>query len=155
MRIWKTESGKANFIVPTGLDADPDMVQPHDGVLRLMTVRSNDQFNTTIYGFDDRFRGVHGTRNVLFMNAADMERHALHPDDAVVVSTVADDRVREVSGLAVKAYDIPPGCLAAYYPECNPLVPLWHHARESKVPGSKSIPVRVRKLKADSASPSG
>jgi molybdopterin-dependent oxidoreductase alpha subunit len=146
MRIWKTESGKANFIVPTGLDADPDMVAPQDGVLRLMTLRSNDQFNTTIYGFDDRFRGVHGTRKVVFMNAADMEHHALHPDDVVTLSTVADDRVREVSGLAVKQYDIPRGCLAAYYPECNPLVPLWHHAKGSKVPASKSIPVRIRKI---------
>jgi anaerobic selenocysteine-containing dehydrogenase len=154
MRIWKTESGKANFIVPTGLDADPDMVAPQDGVLRLMTLRSNDQFNTTIYGFDDRFRGVHGTRKVVFMNAADMEHHALHPDDVVTLSTVADDRVREVSGLAVKQYDIPRGCLAAYYPECNPLVPLWHHAKGSKVPASKSIPVRIRKISSsESARP--
>jgi anaerobic selenocysteine-containing dehydrogenase len=154
MRIWKTESGKANFIVPSGLDADPDMVAPQDGVLRLMTLRSNDQFNTTIYGFDDRFRGIHGTRQVLFMNAADMEHHALQPDDVVVVSTVADDRVREVSGLSVKQYDIPRGCLAAYYPECNPLVPLWHHAKGSKVPASKSIPVRIRKLSSsESARP--
>lgn len=154
MRIWKTESGKANFIVPTSLDADPDMEMPHDGVLRLMTLRSNDQFNTTIYGYHDRFRGVSGTRRVLFMNAADMERLALRPDDVVVVSTVSNDRVREVTGLKVRQYDIPLGCIAGYYPECNPLIPLWHHAKESKVPAAKSIPVRVRKVStADSARP--
>ena len=154
LRIWKTESGKANFIVPSSLDADPDMTMPHDGVLRLMTLRSNDQFNTTIYGFEDRFRGVHGTRQVLFMNAADMERLSLHADDVVVVATVANDRAREVSGLKVRPYDIPRGCLAAYYPECNPLIPLWHHAKESKVPAAKSIPVRVRKVTSgDSAGP--
>jgi anaerobic selenocysteine-containing dehydrogenase len=145
MRIWKTESGKANFIVPTALDADPDMEMPHDGVLRLMTLRSNDQFNTTIYGYHDRFRGVSGTRRVLFMNPADMERLALRADDVVIVSTVSNDRSREVSGLKVRPYDIPLGCIAGYYPECNPLIPLWHHAKESKVPAAKSIPVRVRK----------
>jgi len=80
------------------------------------------------------------------MNASDMEHLSLHPDDLVAVSTVADDRAREVSGLKVRPYDIPRGCLAAYYPECNPLIPLWHHAKESKVPAAKSIPVRVRKL---------
>jgi molybdopterin-dependent oxidoreductase alpha subunit len=153
LRIWKTKSGKANFIVPTGLDADPDMVKPEDGVLRLMTVRSNDQFNTTIYGFDDRFRGIHGTRRVLFMNIADMADHELRPNDTVVVSTVSDDRVREVAGLMVKPYDIPRGCLAGYYPECNPLVPLWHHAKESKVPAAKSIPVRIRRVRGDSGNP--
>jgi molybdopterin-dependent oxidoreductase alpha subunit len=145
-RKWNTKTGKANFIVPTALDADPDMVPPSGDVLRLMTLRSNDQFNTTIYGYDDRFRGVHGTRNVLFMCAQDIERFGLHDGDTVVVSTVSQDRTREVQGLRVTSYDIPQGCVAGYYPECNPLIPLWHHAVESKVPAAKSIPIRVRKL---------
>lgn len=110
-----------------------------------MTLRSNDQFNTTIYGFDDRFRGIHGTRQVLLMCAQDIERHGLHAGDQVIVSTVAQDLVREISGLRVTLYDIPRGCVAGYYPECNPLIPLWHHAVGSKVPASKSIPVRIRK----------
>ena len=73
-RVWSTPNGKANFIVPEGLAADPDT--PADGadVLRLMTMRSDDQFNTTIYSLDDRFRGVYGTRRVLLMNRADMAR---------------------------------------------------------------------------------
>ncbi|MBV8805672.1 MAG: FdhF/YdeP family oxidoreductase, partial [Sinobacteraceae bacterium] len=144
-RQWKTKTGKANFIEPSALDADPDMRSPRGGILRLMTIRSNDQFNTTIYGFEDRFRGVHGTRKVLLMSAEDIEQQGLQPGDLVTVSTVADDHVREVANLRVTPYSIPAGCAAAYYPECNPLVPLWHHAVESKVPASKSIPVRIRR----------
>jgi anaerobic selenocysteine-containing dehydrogenase len=145
-RKWNTKTGKANFVVPTALDADPDMVAPSGDILRLMTLRSNDQFNTTIYGYDDRFRGVHGTRNVLFMCAQDIDRFGLHDGDMVAVTTVAEDRTREVQGLRVTSYDIPAGCVAGYYPECNPLIPLWHHAVASKVPAAKSIPIRVRKL---------
>jgi molybdopterin-dependent oxidoreductase alpha subunit len=148
-RVWKTASGKANFIKPSGLDADPDMQKPEDGVLRLMTLRSNDQFNTTIYGFEDRFRGVHGTREVLFMAAQDIERQGLRAGERVTVSTVAKDFVREVRNLEVRPYAIPTGCVAAYYPECNALVPLWHHAKASQVPASKSIPVRILKANTD------
>ena len=133
-RQWKTETGKANFVIPSSLDADPDMQREKGDVLRLMTIRSNDQFNTTIYGFEDRFRGVHGTRQVIFMAPADIEHHGLQPGDLVTVATVADDFVREVSNLRVTPYEIPPGCAAAYYPECNPLIPLWHHA--DREPGS-------------------
>jgi molybdopterin-dependent oxidoreductase alpha subunit len=145
-RKWKTKNGKANFIIPTSLDADPDMRPPGGDVLRLMTLRSNDQFNTTIYGFDDRYRGIHGTRKVLLMCAEDIERHGLHEGDLVTASTVAQDLSREVPGLRVTLYDIPPGCVAGYYPECNPLIPLWHHAVGSKVPAAKSIPIRIRKV---------
>ena len=121
---------------------------PADGpdVLRLMTLRSNDQFNTTIYGYDDRFRGVKGTRKIVFMNRKDIERFALHDGDIVTLSAVADDHVeRRVSGLRVIAYDIPEGCCGGYYPECNPLIPLWHYAERSKVPAAKSIPVTVER----------
>jgi anaerobic selenocysteine-containing dehydrogenase len=145
-RKWKTKNGKANFVIPSSLDVDPDMASPGGDVLRLMTVRSNDQFNTTIYGYDDRFRGIHGTRKVLLMCEKDIERFGLHAGDLVTASTVADDLPREVMGLRVTPYDIPPGCAAGYYPECNPLVPLWHHAVGSKVPATKSVPIRIRKL---------
>ena len=144
-RVWKTKTGKANFIVPDALDADPDMSQEHGDILRLMTIRSNDQFNTTIYGYDDRFRGVHGTRKVLLIRTSDIERLGFREGDIVTASTVADDLIRDVHGLRLTPYDIPPGCVAAYYPECNPLVPLWHHASGSKVPATKSIPIRIRR----------
>jgi molybdopterin-dependent oxidoreductase alpha subunit len=145
-RQWKTKTGKANFIVPRGLDEDGDMPANGPDVLRLMTLRSNDQFNTTIYGYDDRFRGVKGTRRIVFMNEGDIARLGLHDGDTVTLSTVAEDGVdRTVAGLRVIAYDIPAGCCGGYYPECNPLIPLWHHADRSKVPAAKSIPVTVRR----------
>jgi molybdopterin-dependent oxidoreductase alpha subunit len=144
-RQWKTPNGKANFIVPRGLEEDPDMPARGGNILRLMTLRSDDQFNTTIYSLDDRFRGVYGTRKVLFMNLADIQRLGLKPGDEVVAATVAKDNVsRAVSGLRVTPYDIPEGCIAGYYPELNPLIPLWHHAEGSQVPAAKSIPVTLR-----------
>ncbi len=142
-RVWKTKTGKANFIVPRGLDENPDMPSDSIDVLRLMTLRSNDQFNTTIYGYDDRFRGVKGTRKIVFMNQHDIDRLALKDGDIVTLTTVAADMKREVSGLRIIAYDIPEGCCGGYYPECNPLIPLWHHAEHSKVPAAKSIPVTI------------
>ena len=148
-RQWKTDSGKANFLLPTSLSATG--FEDAEGVLRLITLRSNDQFNTTIYGYEDRFRGVSGTREIVFMHAADMKRHSLAEGDRVTLVTHANDGVhREVSGLRVVAYNIPRGCIGAYYPECNPLIPVWHHAEESKVPAAKSIPVRIRKAAVSS-----
>jgi molybdopterin-dependent oxidoreductase alpha subunit len=149
-RQWKTPTGKANFILPTGLHANPDA--PADGlqVLQLITLRSNDQFNTTIYSDDDRYRGVKGTRRVLFMNPRDIERLRLADGDVVSVATaVADGVDRRIDGLRVMVYDIPAGCCGAYYPECNPLLPLWHHAERAKVPAGKSIPVRIRRIEPD------
>ena len=112
--------------------------------LRMITLRSNDQFNTTVYGYDDRFRGVKGTRMVVFMNANDVARLRLRDGDHVTLSTVAHDEMkREMSGFRVISYNIPEGCVGTYYPEANALIPLWHHAERSKVPAAKSIPVRV------------
>lgn len=142
-REWKTPTGKANFIAPDTLDADPDMPQA-EGVLRLTTVRSFDQFNTTVYGYHDRYRGIHGTRMVLLMNRKDMAAHGLDEGEEVTVETVAGDGVRRaVQGLRVTPFDIPAGCVAGYFPELNPLVPLWHVAKGSMVPGYKSVPVRI------------
>jgi molybdopterin-dependent oxidoreductase alpha subunit len=140
-RVWKTDSGKANFTAPEALDADPDM-QGGAATLRLFTVRSDGQFNTTIYSHDDRFRGVYGSRMVLFMARADMAKHALAQGDLVALRCAAEDGVeRRVGGLAVVPYDVPEGCIAGYFPELNPLIPLWHHAKESKVPAAKAIDV--------------
>jgi molybdopterin-dependent oxidoreductase alpha subunit len=142
-REWRTETGKANFISPSGLDEDADMPQDQD-TLRLMTLRSNDQFNTTVYGYTDRFRGIQGTRHVAFMNRADIERFGLKPGQTATLRTVAKDNIdRSLSGLTVVAYDIPIGCIGAYYPEANVLLPIWHYAEGSKTPAAKSIPVTV------------
>ena len=143
-RKWNTETKLANFHVPRDLSATLIVNRDAPDVLQLTTIRSNDQFNTTIYGHDDRFRGIHGTRRVVLMNVADIARFGLRDGQDISVHTAVDDGVaRSVAGMRVTAYDIPVGCCAAYYPECNPLVPLWHHATGSDVPASKSIPVRL------------
>ncbi len=145
-REWKTKTGKANFMGYESLVADPDTPESGPDVLRLMTLRSDDQFNTTIYSLDDRFRGIHGTRRVLLVNRADMARLGLAEGDIVTAATAVDDgQPRAVAGLRITPYDIPPGSVAGYYPECNPLVPLAHHAEESKVPASKAIPIRLHR----------
>jgi molybdopterin-dependent oxidoreductase alpha subunit len=141
-RIWETATGRAEMNVPPALSATGFEDVP--GRLRLITLRSNDQFNTTIYGYDDRYRGVHGTRSVVFVGPADMARLGLAADAVVTLVGDAGDPVdRRVPGLRVVPYDLPEGCIAAYYPECNALVPLEHYAEESKVPASKSVPVRI------------
>jgi anaerobic selenocysteine-containing dehydrogenase len=148
-RQWKTETGKANFILPRSLSEDIDTPPERRDILQLITLRSNGQFNTTVYSNDDRFRGVKGTRMVLFIHRNDMERLSLDEGELVSVVCEAGDGVhREVRGLRVTPFDIPEGCLGGYYPECNPLIPLWHHAERSKVPAAKSIPVRIEKLAA-------
>jgi anaerobic selenocysteine-containing dehydrogenase len=113
-------------------------------VLTLITVRSNDQFNTTVYGYNDRLRGIYGTRKVVLMNKEDMAERRVEDGQDIDLIGAAGDRVeRKVRGLRVVAYDLPRGCCVGYYPECNPLLPLWHHAEGSKVPAAKSIPVRI------------
>lgn len=141
-RIWKTESGKAEFEVPPGLSAVGHSDQP--GRYRLTTLRSNDQFNTTVYGFHDRFRGIKGTRRIVFMSPIDIVREGLADGQEIALISDADDDVhREVRGLRVVPYQIPQGCLAAYFPECNPLMALADHALKSHVPAAKSVPVRI------------
>ena len=145
-RVWKTKTGKANFITPRGLDEDPDMPETGHDVLRMMTLRSNDQFNTTVYGYDDRFRGIHGTRMVVLMNWDDINRLGFYEGQMVTIatSTDRDNHTREMSGFRVTPYSIPAGCVGTYFPEANALVPVWHYAEGSKVPAVKSVPVVLR-----------
>jgi anaerobic selenocysteine-containing dehydrogenase len=143
-RQWKTPNGRANFKTFDSFEPDPDMPADAPGVLRLMTTRGDSQFNTTVYSLDDRFRGVWGTRRVLLLNLRDMQAQGLVPGDFVTAETVSDDGVeRRVDHLRVEPFDIPVGCVMGYFPELNRLIPLFHHARGSKVPAAKSIPVRL------------
>jgi molybdopterin-dependent oxidoreductase alpha subunit len=143
-REWKTKTGKATIFCPQSLQEDSDMADDTGDILLMITLRSNDQFNTTIYGYDDRFRGIRGTRSVVLMNIKDVARLGLAESQEVTLATVSDDGVdRRLGGLTVVAYNIPEGCIGAYYPEANVLIPLWHHAKRSKVPAAKSVPVRV------------
>ena len=141
-RIWHTESGKAEFTCPDQLSAFG--VADKEGRYRLITMRSNDQFNTTIYGYSDRMRGIEGTRDVLLMSPADMEAAGLHKGQLVSLVTDADDGVhRQLDGLKLIPFDLPRGCLGAYYPEANPLIPLWYHDKLSHTPAAKGVPVRI------------
>ena len=142
-RVWNTASGKANFKTPRCLAEDPDMPESN-GTLRLITLRSNDQFNTTIYGYHDRFRGIEGSRMVVMMNRKDMKRRALNTGESVILRTASQDGInRQMQGFSIVPYNIPEGCIAAYYPEANALLPMSHYAQGSKTPAAKSIPVYV------------
>ncbi|RYX89205.1 MAG: FdhF/YdeP family oxidoreductase [Bradyrhizobiaceae bacterium] len=143
MRIWKTPTGKANFAIFSGLDEDDVAADPD--VLRLMSLRAHDQYNTTIYGLNDRYRGVFGRRDVLFINDREMSRLGFAEGDVVDVATALDcaraDRV--IQGLTVVSYNLPDRCCASYYPETQPLIALEHHDPDCLTPSYKSIPVRI------------
>ncbi len=140
-RKWDTPNGKANFTVPESLS---ELLEQAPDVYQLLTLRADGQFNTTIYTEDDRFRGVKGGRKVVLMNKADIARLQLSAGDRVRLTTAVDDGFdRRLDGLRVMEYDIPEKCIAGYYPECNVLIPVWHYAKQSKVPAAKSVPVRI------------
>jgi molybdopterin-dependent oxidoreductase alpha subunit len=149
-REWRTPNKKANFLVMKGLCEDPRTVSPD--VLILTTLRAHDQYNTTIYGLNDRYRGIFGRRDVLFLNKDDLAVREISHGDQVVVEAVPDEGDKEDLPRAVTltavAYEIPRGCAATYYPEANVLVPLTHHDPKSGTPSYKSIPIRVRRAAA-------
>ncbi len=144
-REFPTRTGKANFAV------NPlSWVPVPPGRLVLQTLRSHDQYNTTIYGLDDRYRGISGGRRVVFVNPADVANLGLTPGDRVdLVSefTGADGVLQErrATGFLVVDYPTPVGNAAAYYPETNPLVPLDHVAQRSNTPASKAIVIRLER----------
>jgi molybdopterin-dependent oxidoreductase alpha subunit len=144
-REWVTPSAKAQFVVH-GIDKDTPIHRARarygERLLVLMTTRSHDQYNTTIYGMDDRYRGVFGMRRVLFANRLDLEMLGLEAGQWVDITSVwSDDVQRRAERFLLVEYDIPRGCLGAYYPETNPLVPLGSVADGAGTPTSKSIPV--------------
>jgi molybdopterin-dependent oxidoreductase alpha subunit len=141
-RVWTTPSGKAQFLVHLrdGLDAR----RGDDAVMLLTTLRSHDQYNTTIYGQDDRYRGVFGRRDVVFAHPLDLAARGLKAGDLIdLVAAFDESGARIVRGFTVVERDIPRGCLAAYYPETNVLVALDDHDQRSGTPAYKSVPVRL------------
>ena len=142
-RVWKTPSGRAQFIMIDGVEEDPVVDAPN--VLKLTTIRSHDQYNTTIYGLNDRYRGVFGRRDVLFMNEGDLAARGLYHGDLVWVEPAVPDGAARRLRLTVICYNIAPGSVAAYYPEANGLVPLGYRDKESGTPSYKSVPVHVRR----------
>ncbi|MDT3469732.1 FdhF/YdeP family oxidoreductase [Stenotrophomonas maltophilia] len=149
-RVWPTPNGKANILLMPGLDVDEPVDDPE--MLRLATVRSHDQYNTTIYSYNDRYRGVYNDRMVLFMNIEDRLARGLQKEAQVSLETISRDGVsRRIDGLTVLDYPMPRGALAGYYPELNPLLPLDYYDRISGTPAAKSIPVRMRAMAAATA----
>jgi anaerobic selenocysteine-containing dehydrogenase len=124
--------------------AIPDLSLP-GGQLRLMTMRSHDQYNTTIYDLNDRYRGITGTRHVIFMHPGDMAERGLRDGQLVdIESHFPDGRPRRVTGFRLVSYNVPGGCAAGYFPELNPLVSVSSVADRSFTPTSKFVPVTVR-----------
>jgi molybdopterin-dependent oxidoreductase alpha subunit len=156
-RQWATASGKAQFsthALPTDLAVDRVAERHRDvRVFTLTTLRSHDQYNTTIYGHDDRYRGVHGHRRVVFINADDLRDLGMQAGDWVDITSLyvgeaggaegGEVQQRRAERFLLVAYDIPRGCLASYYPETNPLVPLQSFSIGARTPTSKSIPVTL------------
>ncbi len=144
-RHWRNPEGKAVFkahAVPTDTPLHRARAGRKQPVFLLATTRSHDQYNTTIYGMNDRYRGVFGERRVLFINGADIEQLGMRAGDWVDLESICDDGVRrQAKRFLLVDYNIPRGCLAAYYPETNTLVPLSSFADEARTPTSKSIPV--------------
>jgi anaerobic selenocysteine-containing dehydrogenase len=113
------------------------------GQLLLTTLRSHDQFNTTIYGEDDRYRGIYGGRRVVFLNAEDMKERGVEANQWVDLISHFDAEERRAERFKVVPYEIPRGCAAAYYPETNVLVPVRSVADRSNQPASKSIVITI------------
>ena len=140
-RTFPTPEGRAVFTV-----SPLEVVTVPPGRLVLQTLRSHDQFNTTIYGLDDRYRGIRSGRRVVFISADDLAELGFADGDLVdVVSEWTDGRDRRAERFRLVEYDTPKGCVAAYYPETNPLVPLDSQAAESGTPTSKWVVVRLER----------
>ena len=143
-RVWRTKSGKAEFIPFSGLVEDPAVAGAD--VLKLTTLRSHDQYNTTVYGLDDRSRGVFGRRDVLFISEQDLAAHNLAHGDVVEVASAIPGQEHKRIRLTAIAHDIATGSIGAYYPEANNLCPLTYQDPQSGTPSYKSLPVRLRKV---------
>ncbi|MCB1204234.1 MAG: FdhF/YdeP family oxidoreductase [Verrucomicrobiae bacterium] len=137
-RRFDTATGKANFS-----NAALSGVKPGEGELMLMTIRSHDQFNTTVYGLHDRYRGIANERRVLFMHPEDLAERGLKPLAEIDIRNESDGRLRVAERFLAIPYELPKGAVAGYFPELNVLVPIGLTAEISNTPCSKSIPVTV------------
>jgi molybdopterin-dependent oxidoreductase alpha subunit len=137
-RQFNLPGGWARFTVQT---LDDTRLAP--GQFLLTTVRSHDQFNTSVFGMDDRYRGIRNERRVVLMNPLDMQHLGIIPEQEVELSGLGSDRPRSGRFLAIP-YDIPRGCAAAYFPEANFLIPITHTDQESGTPASKAVPINIR-----------
>lgn len=138
---FDTMTKKAQFNIAT---FSPTVLAEDE--LMMMTIRSHDQFNTTIYGLDDRYRGIYNERRVILMNQADMNSHKLQESDIVDLINTEDGRERVAHKFIVVPYPIPKGCTATYFPETNVLVSINSVAEKSNTPVSKLVVIKVKKV---------
>ncbi len=158
-REWRTPNGKANFL-PAPIPPDWEQLQARaaaGGTAEhvMMTIRTHDQFNTTVYGLDDRLRGVFGGRRVVFMHEEDIRAAGLAAGNRVDLVNRHGGAERVAPGFTVAPYRIPRGCVATYFPEANVLVPLDSVAAGSNTPTSKFVVVSVRRAAAETAPDEG
>jgi molybdopterin-dependent oxidoreductase alpha subunit len=137
-RVWNTPTGKANFSF-----GPLDAFEVRPGRLLLQTLRSHDQFNTTVYGLNDRYRGISGMRDIVFLNPDDLSERGIKPGERIDVASHWSDGERHLRGFRAIPYEIPRGMAAAYFPEANVLVPVGHVAEGSNTPASKSIEISI------------
>ncbi|NQZ82753.1 MAG: hypothetical protein HRT52_17225 [Colwellia sp.] len=160
-KTWHTQSNKAQFsanpLPENTLHIDVEKLNHQNDaekttarankIFTLQSLRSHDQYNTTIYGMNDRYRGVENERKVLFMNPLDAKKQGLNDGDLVEITSIwHNNQTRSISDFKIFFYQIPQGNLAAYYPETNPLVPLDSYGDRSFTPTSKAIAVFLTKL---------
>ncbi len=137
-RIFPTKTGLANFI-----SNDLVSISPNDGEFLMMTIRSHDQYNTTVYTDNDRYRGIYSGRRVVLMNKSDMEENSWEEFDEVSITSKFDKKMVTSDRWRVVEYDIPRGTVATYFPEANVLIPLNSVADKSNTPTSKSVIVNI------------
>jgi anaerobic selenocysteine-containing dehydrogenase len=145
-RVFKTPNGRALFTVHE--------LPTHDlqeGQFLMMTVRSHDQFNTTVYGLDDRYRGIHDGRRVVLLNKDDIDKAGLQSGQVVDLVSHFEGEKRVAQRFVVVPYDIPGRCAATYFPEANVLVPLHSVADKSNTPASKSVIITIEPSEASGA----
>ena len=148
---WNTSDQKAQFHrypLPEAIITASQRALTKNPIFVLQTLRSHDQYNTTIYGFSDRYRGLSGDRNIILLNEADISALGLSSGDKVDIEALwGDEVIRQVTNFTLIAYDIPCGNAAAYYPETNPLVALANHGDYTFTPNSKSIAIVITAAK--------
>ena len=137
-RTFPTDDGKAQFTTTTVAP-----LAAVDGQLTLQTLRSHDQYNTTIYGHHDRYRGISGDRHIIMVNPVDILRLGLTDGQTVDLVSMLAGPERRAEGYRVVAYPTPLGCAAAYYPETNVLIALDHHGPHAHTPAAKAVPIRL------------
>jgi molybdopterin-dependent oxidoreductase alpha subunit len=137
-RIWGTPNRRASFAITT-----MDVFQPAPGRLVLQTLRSHDQFNTTIYGPHDRYRGIGNARRIVLVHPAELVDRGIRPGTPVDITSFWSDGERIIRGFMAIPYEMPPGTAAAYFPEANALVPATSQALESGTPTSKSVEIQI------------